>query len=345
MSNPWRFVRRFSLSIVPAVLALAMFANAASAQSKWEDVVAAAKREGKVVFYNGQTGWPEPIAAAKSFEAKYGIKVEMLEVRSVELMERIRTEVTNNKIGGDITLMGSTGTAPLGHNGLLQAPGDFPNRAKLVLDPWVPEEVPVFVINYGIAVNTNLVPAGQEPKSWRDITDPKWKGKILSDEMIFPSGGQSWFAVTLKTFGREFHEALAKQDLQYDRNIPAKAQRVARGEFAISIPFNVQEVARLKGLPVKGIIPMEGTPYTPVAVATIKGAKNPNAARLFIDHMLSEDVQLSFAKIGYPIATKGLEDKVPEEWKFSVFGKLLGHADIDKQPERLKLASEIYNRK
>jgi spermidine/putrescine-binding protein len=139
-----------------------------------------------VVFYNGQTGWPEPIAAAKSFEAKYGIKVEMLEVRSVELMERIRTEVTNNKVGGDITLMGSTGTAPLAQAGLLQPHGAIPNQAKAVLKPWVPEEIPVFVINYGVAINTRLVPPGQEPKSWKDLADPKWKGKILSDEMIFP---------------------------------------------------------------------------------------------------------------------------------------------------------------
>ena len=328
-----------------SVRSRACCAGPAAAQSKWDDVVAAATKEGKVVFYNGQTGWPEPIAAAKSFEAKYRIKVEMLEVRSVELMERIRTEVTNDKTGGDVTLMGSTGTAPLGLNGFLQQHGGFPNVANVILKPWVPEEVPVFVINYGLSINTNLVPAGQEPKSWKNLTDPKWKSKILSDEMVFPSGGQSWFAVMLKSFGREFHEALARNELQYDRNIPGKAQRVARGEFAISIPFNVQEIARLKGLPVKGIIPEEGTPYTPVAVAMIKGAKNPNAARLFMNHMLSEEVQLSFAKVGYPVAIKGLEDKVPEEWKFSVYGKLLGHADIDKQAERLKLASEIYNRR
>lgn len=343
MSNIRRLSRLIGLSAFGA--AFALVAGQASAQSDWDKVIAAAKKEGKVIFYNAQTGWPEPVAAAKSFEAKYGIKVEMLEVRAVELMERIRTEVTNNKPGGDITLMGSTGTAPMAKAGLLQKHGSFPNEAKVTLKPWVPEEVPVFVINYGLAINTSMVPAGQEPKSWKDLTNPKWKGKILSDEMIFPSGGQSWFAVMLKTFGREFHEALAKNELQYDRNIPGKAQRVARGEFAISIPFNVQEIARLKGLPVKAIIPAEGSPYTPVGIAMIKGAQNPNAALLFMDHMLSEEVQLSFAKVGYPIAIKGLEDKVPEEWKFSVYGKLLDHADVDKQPERLKLASEIYNRK
>ena len=346
MSRIERFFRLLGSGIALAgFVSLAVLTGPAAAQSSWDEVVAAAKKEGKVVFYNGQTGWPEPIAAAKSFEAKYGIKVEMLEVRSVELMERIRTEVTNDKVGGDVTLMGSTGTVPLAQNRLLQPHGGFPNQANVVLKPWVPEEVPVFVINYGLVVNTNLVPTGQEPKSWKDLTNPKWKGKILSDEMVFPSGGQSWFAVMLKTFGREFHESLAKLDLQYDRNIPGKAQRVARGEFAMSIPFNVQEIARLKGLPVKVIMPEEGLPYTPVAIAMIKGAKNPHAARLFMHHMLSEEVQLSFAKVGYPVAIKGLEDKVPDEWKFSVYGKLLGHADVDKQPERLQLAREIYNRK
>ena len=91
----------------------------------------------------------------------------------------------------------------------------------------MPEEVPVFVINYGLVDQHQSCGGGQQPKSWKDLTDPKWKGKILSHEMVFPSGGQSWFAVMLKTFGREFHEALAKNEFQNDRNIPAKAQRVA----------------------------------------------------------------------------------------------------------------------
>ena len=112
-----------------------LWASSAAAQSNWDEVVAAATKEGKVVFYNGQTGWPEPIAAAKSFEAKYRIKVEMLEIRSVELMEHTRTEVTNDKAGGDATLMGSTGTAPLVFSGLLQWHGGFPNLANVAPEP------------------------------------------------------------------------------------------------------------------------------------------------------------------------------------------------------------------
>src|SRR6478736_1835805 len=105
--------RLFGMAMVATVLSL-LSGHVAAQSTDWDAVVAAAKKEGKLVFYNGQAGWPEPIVAAKSFEAKYGIKVDILEVRAVELMERIRIEVSTNKIGGDVTLMGSTGTTPLG---------------------------------------------------------------------------------------------------------------------------------------------------------------------------------------------------------------------------------------
>jgi iron(III) transport system substrate-binding protein len=229
--------------------------------------------------------------------------------------------------------------------GVLTEHGALPNEAKLTQDPWIPEEVPIFNVTYGIAVNTNMVPESEEPKSWKDLTDPKWKGKILSDEMTVPSGGQSWFAVMLDAFGEDFHKALAKNDLQYDRSIRDKAKRVARGEFAFSIPFNLAELSELQGLPVKGVIPEEGAPYTPISVAMIKGGAHPNAARLFINYLLSPEGQLHFAKDGLAISTGGMEDMVPKELHWRVFAKLLGHADVAKQPERLKLAGQLYNRK
>jgi iron(III) transport system substrate-binding protein len=190
-----------------------------------------------------------------------------------------------------------------------------------------------------------MVPEAERPKSWKDITDPKWKGKIVSDEMTVPSGGQSWFAVMLDAFGEEYHRAMALNELQYDRSIRDKAKRVARGEFAVSIPFNLAELSELEGLPVTGIVPEEGAPYTPISVAMIKGGSNPNAARLFLNYLLSPEGQMHYAKDGLSIVTAGMESMVPQELHWRVFGKLLGHADIEKQPDRLILAGEIYGRK
>ena len=318
----------------------------AMAQEDWAKIEAAAKEEGKVVFYNAQVGWSQPVAAAKAFEEKYGIRVDMLQgLRGAEVIERVRVEVTNNQPTADVVMMGVTGLVPMAKFDVLTEHGPLPNESKLAQQPWIPEEVPVFNVTYGVAINTDLVPEAEEPKSWKDITDPKWKGKIISDEMTVPSGGQSWFAVMLDAFGEDYHKAMAKNELQYDRSIVEKAKRVARGEFAISIPFNLSELKDLEGLPVKGIIPEEGMPYTPISVAMVKGGANPNAAKLFLNYLISPEGQLHFARDGLSIATSGLESEVPEELHWRVFGKLLGHADVDKQPDRLKLAGELYNRK
>ena len=338
---------RWIASLLAAGAGLFGLVSVAVAQDEdWAKVEAAAKKEGTLVFYNAQAGWVEPVEAAKAFEKKYGIRVDMLEgIRGAAMMERIRVETSNNQNSGDIVMMGVTGVVPIAKQGALQEHGYIPNAKKLVLEPWTPEEVPVYVVTYGIAVNTDMVSEEDMPKSWNDLTNPKWKGKILSDEMTMPGGGQSWFAATLKSLGEDFHKGLAKNDLNYSRQIVERAKRVARGEFAFAIPFNLAELATLKGLPVKGVIPSEGAPYTPISVALIKGARHPNAAKLFMNYLLSEEGQLIFAKSGLTISTSGLEDKVPEEYKWRVFGKLMGHADIDKQQERMKLAGEIYNRK
>lgn len=322
------------------------FATAAAAQEDWAAIETAAKEEGTVVFYNAQAGWPQPIAAAQAFEEEYGIRVDMLQgLRGAEMIERIRIEVTNEQNTGDVVMMGVTGLVPMSEFGVLTGHGPLPNESLLTQEPWIPEEVPVFNVTYGIAVNTDMVSESEEPKSWMDLTDPKWKGQILSDEMTVPSGGQSWFAVMLDAYGEDFHKALALNELQYDRSIRDKAKRVARGEFALSIPFNLAELSELEGLPVKGVVPEEGSPYTPISVAMIKGGPNPNAAKLFMNYLLSPEGQLHFAKDGLSIATGGMDEMVPEELHWRVFGKLLGHADVDKQPERLELAGELYNRK
>lgn len=331
-----------------ALLALAVSiaaAGAAQAQTDWAAVEKAAKQEGALVFYNAQAGWPQPLAAADAFEKKYGIKVDMLQVRGGEMIERIRVEVTNNQNSGDVVMMGSTGLVPMAGQGLLQKHDPLPAEGALALKPWTPEEVPVFSVTYGIAVNTNLVPEGERPKSWKDLTDPKWKAAIVSDEMTVPSGGQSWFAVMLDTFGEDYHKQMAQQDLQYDRSIRDKAMRVARGEFKYSIPFNMAELSDLQGLPLAGIIPEEGAVYTPIAVSMIRNSRHPNAAMLFMNYLISPEGQMHFAKDGLAVSIKGIEDQVPENLRWRVFAPLLGHADIDKQPDRLKLAGELYNRK
>src|SRR6478735_6273822 len=81
---------------------------AAAQDASWDSVIAAAKKEGKVVVYSMALGAPYYLAVLKSFEAKYGIKVESLDLRASELAERVRTEQAAGRFLGDAEMVTTT---------------------------------------------------------------------------------------------------------------------------------------------------------------------------------------------------------------------------------------------
>jgi iron(III) transport system substrate-binding protein len=330
-----------------AALALAAAARPAAAQAppaaEWDKVIAAAKKEGKVVMYSGAVGAPTTPKIAAAFEAKHGIRVEVLEARASELRERIRTEQASGRVLGDVSHNGSTTTALQLAEGTFQPHGALPGAGRPVA-PFAVDEVrvPIYVIPYGILVNTEMVKPADEPKSWKDVLDPRWKGKILADDMRALGGGAVLFVVAQQKFGREFHDKLAQQQPHMNRELRGNYRRVARGEYPLYIPFTLPDLLDLKGLPVKAIIPAEGAPYVRFDGAIFKGAPRPNAARLLMDFFMSDEVQTIFANVGYGPVIGGLEGKITPEARPLAQAKLLGTTDPKIMDDMLKLAREIY---
>ena len=321
-------------------------ARATAQDAAWQKVIDAAKKEGKVVVYNGAVGTPALPKVASAFEAKYGIRVELLEARASELRERIRTEQASGKVLGDVSHNGSTTTALQLAEGTFQPHGDLPN-AKRPVAPFAVDEhrVPIYVIPYGILVNTDMVKPNEEPKSWKDLLDPRWKGKILSDDVRALGGGAVFFMVTTQKMGKEFHEKLAPQGLHMNRELRGNYPRIARGEYPVYIPFTLPDTLELKGLPVKAILPSEGLPYVRFDGAIFKGAPRPNAARLMMDFFLSDEGQLSYANLAFMPVIGGLENKISGDARGLVSEmkpKLLGTTDPKLQDEMLTLAKSIY---
>ena len=326
------------LAATPAIM------RSASAQTEdWNKVVEAGKKEGKLLIYTASVGNPFLKKVIDAFEAKYGIKVDLLEARASEVRERVRVEQAAGRFLGDIHHNGSTTTWLMQRDGNFQPRGNVPN-VRNIEAPYEADDIkiPAEVISYGLLINKNIVKPADEPKSWKDLLDPRWTGKILSDDYRALGGGAVFFPVMLRAFGREFHEKLAAQKPVFSRDLQNSERRTARGEFPLYLPFSLQNLNNLKGLPIKAIVPAEGRPYVRFDLTVLKNAPRPNAARLFMNHYLEPDSQLVFANAGYNPVIKGVVEKTLPEIRELLATKAMGTTDPPRQDEMLALAKEIY---
>ena len=327
-----------------AAFIAAAVANA-NAQS-WEAVTPAAKTEGRLVLYSAHVGNPLLKAMGDAFTAKYGIAIERLEARASELRERTRVEYAAGRNVADVTFTSSGQSIVIDREDKVFARHEAVPNSQDLREGFADNGLfaPVMILNYGLLVNTTLVKPDDMPKSWRDLANPMWKGRILSDDTRAIGGGYLYFFVTFfnDRLGEAYHQAMAQQSLSFTRNQREAQRRVARGEYAIYSPFILSDIANLKGLPVRAVIPEEGAPYVLYGNVMMRNAPHPNAARLYIDFAMSEEAQLIWARGGHGFVRKGLEDRVPVELREIANPKLMGTTEEARQDEGLREATRIY---
>ena len=308
---------KFAMTGLALTLTLAAGQARAQTPAEWEQVIANAKKEGTVTVYSGYISPLTHNAIAAAFEKKYGIKIDYWTARGVELRERARIETTTNRHIGDVMHNAiSNMEMAFGTDKSVDALPPVPNasRVKEAFKFRVTNyQVPIFTINYGFLVNTSLVKPADEPKSWADLADPKWKGKILSDDPRTSGGGAVMFRMLFPTFGDEYLKKLAANNITFARDYQESSRRVARGEFAMYIPYILSDYPNLKGLPVKYVIPSEGATYGSYSASILKGAPHPNAARLLVDFYLSDEAQQVYASTGHGVMVEAAsKDLAPD---------------------------------
>lgn len=295
----------------PAVSAPQPVAPVAPQTSEWDMVVEAAKKEGQVTFYSVNIPLSVRPALTRAFKEKYGIKLEVVgPMSAAELVPKIETEQRAKAYVVDVVETGgSTPFNILKPRGLLAEPiKGVPEAKDLTVwnhDPYSgdPEGYVFIYYNYtpGPLINTKLVSPEREPKSYLDLLDPWWKGKIIWDDPSTFGPGSNAFTTILLTLGEDYLRKLAAtQDVKVSRVRAEIHELLVRGEYAIVLGPSTPYILKLleAGAPVKVVKIKEGTAGAGWSVMIIKNAPHPNAARLFINWFISKEGQYVFSYAG-----------------------------------------------
>ena len=280
----------------PAAFATRVLAQAPEPAPITPALIEAARKEGKLAFY---TAMDIPVAErfAKAFEARFpGVAVRVERSGSERVYQRIEQERGSNINAADVV-----NSADAAHF-VVWKRNDW-------LAPYLPEEVAkhfpadardadsMFVTTRvwlsSLGYNTSLVKPEDAPKSFADLLDPKWTGKIVK---AHPSYSGTILTATYqiaRDLGWSYFEKLAQQRVMQVQSSTDPPKKLALGERAVMADGNDYNLIQLKerGQPVEIVYPREGTPFITGPTAIFKSAPNPNAARLFQSYLHSREGQ------------------------------------------------------
>jgi iron(III) transport system substrate-binding protein len=280
-----------SFRIVLALLLSAAGFYSVGRAATHDALIDAAKREGEVVYY-ASMNLSEANTLIGEFEKRFPfIKVKLNRTGSEKLLTRVLTEARAKKTFADVIQTVEFSMHIFSRSGILarytpQANSLYPKDFK--------EEgfwTTVYYNTYVTGYNTRLVPARTLPKTYDDLLDPKWKGKLMIE-----GTKAEWFAGMLQILGHErglkYMRELAKQQPSPREGHELLAQLVVAGEGVIDINIPAASVERMKerGAPIDWTA-LGSVPAVMVGAGVAAQAPHPNAAKLFLEFVLSREGQ------------------------------------------------------
>ncbi|HMF51347.1 MAG TPA: ABC transporter substrate-binding protein [Candidatus Saccharimonadales bacterium] len=305
-SRMWLYIA----SSVFVMASLAILAERIGAQNA--DLIQAAKKDGEVAVFGTLEN---DIAAAlhKGFEAKYGIKTNYFRGSSTVIIDRVTSEHRTGKMSADAVFA----TAE---------PMKFINKEKGLLVRYVSPSAKdynkqlvdgFFGPNYrsviiGFLYNKSMIKVEDAPKTYEDIVNPKWKGKITMGNPSLHDTTINWLASLPAVFGSTqkandwIKRLAALEPLMLDSMVPV-GERIASGEIPLGVAYvKYVHLWGLKGAPidyVKGLPVYLGDGNY---IGLTSKAQHPNAAKLYIDYFLGQESSEIMANVGEFVNRRGI---------------------------------------
>jgi ABC-type Fe3+ transport system substrate-binding protein len=295
-------IRLALLRVVTVAVAAVFAANAMAAD---QTLIDAAKKEGQVVWYTTLIVNQIIRPLKDAFEKKYpGVTLQYTRADDLVTSAKILAEGQAGRVQADI-FDGIANMLPLQEASLL-APftvpnaADYPAELKAKDGYWIASNMYVFTPG----INTELLPKDKAPKTFQDLLDPKLKGKMAWNGSSM-AGAFGFVANILTAMGEdkgmEYLRALSKQQIvNVDASSRAVLDQVIAGEYLMNLmAFNHHVViSARKGAPCDWL-KLEPAPVQLDAVGLLKDAPHPNAARLLLEFVLSEEGQKVFQQNDY----------------------------------------------
>jgi iron(III) transport system substrate-binding protein len=289
-------IRRLAAAVLFAAPVLA------AAQETTPALVAAAEKEGKVTWYSSvDVKVAEGIK--KAFMAQYPkIDVEVERAGSERVLQRINQEYQSNIRNVDVVNSSDASHFLFWKQQGWLAKHTPPDTAKFAPQYRDPDGM-FFTWRATLdcmAYNTNLVKDAEAPKSYAELLDPKWKGKLVKAHPSYSGTSLTGTYALTKVLGWDYFEKLSKTGIQQLQSTTAPPKTIASGERAVMVDgneYNVFIEMDAKS-PVKPIYAKEGTPFVSSPTAIFKDAPHPNAARVFQNFIYTAKAQQLLVDVG-----------------------------------------------
>ncbi len=345
-------LRTYSRALqMAAAILITSFLAPPSLRAATPELVEAARREGRVSWYTTLLieQFARPLATA--FEKKYGVKVDIYRGEPATLAARIGNEGRAGKMQSDV--FDGINTAPaLKRQGFVERwmPDGSRRFAAHYNDPdgyWAGTHF--YVLTPGF--NKDLVPPGTEPKTFQDLLDPKWKSKMVWNTSPTSTAAAGFIGLVLAHMGEAegiaYLRQLAKQDITGVRTgVRLVYNKVISGEFPIALQIiNTHAVVTSAAGAPGGWIAMQPASAVLSGISLTKGALNPNAAKLLIEFIVSEEGQTFIRDAEYIPVDANVKLKHPElrpdDVKFRAI--YFTQEDVDSGiPKWMKIFEDIF---
>jgi len=317
-------MKKFLLAATLSLSTLAGFANAQTMQIKdliqlqgserERMLVEGARKEGKVVMYSAMIENQALRPLKEAFQKKYPfIEAEFWRADTRDLINKALAEARARNMVVDVVEGGGVSEALLRANALEQF--KLPGSARLpptMVDPkgfWVATRVSYF----GMGYNTKLVPENEIPKTYQDLLDPKWKGRMAWTAEA-ETGSATMFISFIRGYmgeqkADEYLRELGKQDIANITASPREVvNKVMAGEYAIALNVFLHHpiISAKQGAQVSSQ-PMDPILGNASVMVLAKGAPHPHASLLLMDFLISPEGQAVIQKADYFPADPTLE--------------------------------------